>query len=104
MSADSFGKMKQAKTAFEYPKTPHFAVIIFNKETVTEPDYYPEEHGGHSYNTTRDVNSFEYWYTESKEEWLEYVGLLYLSNKSRSDIAAFSVGHVANIGIKVQVD
>lgn len=83
--------MKKITDQNEFPKEKHYAIIIFDKQTIYhEGDQRSKDFPGHGYPAhTETVNNFQYLAFFNTEEWEKKIDELFKEKPKRTDVVAF---------------
>lgn len=101
--------MKTAKAPSDIPSGHHYAILVFKSQSVFIPgDERSRTHPGHGYpERTENYDTFEYHFTEDKEEWVNEIQTRERVNRVsvnyRQQYAAIEVAAKASIKMEVVV-
>jgi hypothetical protein len=98
--------VKEVKRPSDVPSGQHFAVCVYDKESVTIPgDERSRTNPGHGYPESTEVyETFKHYVTHSKTDWVKLIEILADDEDYKDKFVAFEVSKTAKVTKKVVVE
>lgn len=95
--------MIEVKKKEQVPKKPHYAVLVYKTSSVYhEGDERSRTNPGHGYPAyTEQINNFEHYVSEDKNEWENFVKALHMTGEK--NFVFFRVAEVGSLEVNVVI-
>lgn len=100
-----FPTLGEAKSPFEVPKDFHYAILLFDKQSVYIPgDERSRTNPGHGYpGGTEYYNTYQYFFTRDSVELNKFVKYLFNNNSYKDKFVFFQVSGLGKVNLDVSI-